>query len=331
MATSLLAFLVPSILFLASVPPSHPHLSLDHYKKTCPRFNEIMLQVISEKQIHYPSTAAGTLRLFFHDCIVEGCDGSILISSTAFSKAERDHELNAGLPGDAFEVITRAKSALEIECPGVVSCSDIIAVATRNLVTIVGGPFYQVRLGRKDGLTSNISRVDGNLPNPKMPMSEIISFFTSRGFTVEDMVALLGSHTIGFSHCKEFSDRLFNFSKSSETDPAYHPEYAAGLKKLCANYTKNPDMSAYNDVMTPGKFDNMYYQNLKKGLGLLATDSALVRDKRTGPFVDLYAANETAFFQAYGRAMEKLGEYKVKTGKEGEIRRSCDDFNIIKT
>ncbi|CAN1284575.1 Peroxidase 31 [Linum perenne] len=54
------------------------------------------------------------------------------------------------LPGDAFDLVVRAKTALELTCPNTVSCSDILAVATRDLVTMVGGPFYNVPLGRLD-------------------------------------------------------------------------------------------------------------------------------------------------------------------------------------
>ncbi|CAN1812970.1 Peroxidase 63 [Linum perenne] len=54
------------------------------------------------------------------------------------------------LPGDAFDLVVRAKTALELACPNTVSCSDILAVATRDLVTMVGGPFYNIPLGRLD-------------------------------------------------------------------------------------------------------------------------------------------------------------------------------------
>lgn len=263
--------------------------------------------------------------------MVEGCDGSVLISSNSFNKAERDADINLSLPGDGFDVVVRIKTALELACPGVVSCADILALATRDLVTMVGGPFYTVRLGRKDGLVSQAARVEGNLPKPEMPMSEMISLFTKRGFTVQEMVALTGGHTIGFSHCKEFADRLFNHSKTNQVDPELHPKFADGLKKVCGNYKTNPTMSAFNDVITPNKFDNMYYQNLQRGLGLLTSDNALVKDPRTKPYAVLYATNQTAFFEAFAHAMEKLSVHGIKTGRKGEVRHRCDSFNSIKT
>ncbi|GAV68409.1 peroxidase domain-containing protein [Cephalotus follicularis] len=263
--------------------------------------------------------------------MVEGCDASVLIASTAFNKAERDGDINDSLPGDAFDLITRAKTAIELECPGIVSCADILAAATRNLIVMVGGPYYEVRLGRKDGLVSDISRVEGNIARSTMPVSQLISMFNSKGFAVQEMVTLVGAHTIGFSHCKEFASRIFNYSKNSEYDSAYNPKFAQALRKLCANYTKDTEMSAFNDVITPGKFDNMYYVNLQRGLGLLASDQAMAVDHRTKTYVDRYAANQTAFFEAFAHAMEKVSVYKIKTGNKGEVRHRCDQFNSIKT
>lgn len=196
---------------------------------------------------------------------------------------------------------------------------------------MVGGPFYNVRLGRKDGMLSKVENVEGNLPKVDFSIDKLIDFFTQRGFTIQELVALSGGHTIGFSHCKEFSDRLFNFNAMSPTDPDIYPKFAEKLKAMCANYLTDTAMSAFNDVMTPGKFDNMYFQNLPRGLGLLATDNALYKDPRTKPFVDLYAVNQTAFFKDFAHAMEKLSVYGVKTRRKGEVRRRCDLFNSIQT
>ncbi|OAY30934.1 peroxidase 65 [Manihot esculenta] len=319
------------LLLFPSFPLSESKLSVDYYKTSCPDFQDIIRDTVTDKQITSPTTAAATLRLFFHDCMVDGCDASILISSNSFNKAERDAEVNLNLPGDAFDVVTRAKTALELSCPKIVSCADVVAQVTRDLIIMVGGPFYPVRLGRKDGLISMASHVEKSLPRVNMTMDEMIDLFKLNGFNVREMVALMGSHTIGFSHCKEFADRLYNFSNSNPTDPGYNPTYASALKTLCANYTKDTTMSAFNDVLTPGKFDNMYYQNLPRGLGLLRTDSMLVKDPRTKPFAELYAKDQAVFFMDFSHAMEKLSILDIKTGRKGEVRNRCDQFNSIKT
>ncbi|XP_007044498.2 PREDICTED: peroxidase 31 [Theobroma cacao] len=317
--------------FLSLLPSAQSRLSTEYYNKTCPQFHNVMQRIIADKQLGAPTTAAAILRVFFHDCFVNGCDASLLIASNAFNKSELAADINLSLAGDAFDLIVRAKTALELECPGVVSCSDILAVSARDLVVMVGGPFYKVRLGRKDSKESDPSIVESNIPKTTTPMSEILALFAAKGFSAEEMVALTGAHTIGFSHCKEFANRIFNFSKTSEYDPAYNPVFAQGLRKLCANYTKSPEMSAFNDVFTPGKFDNMYFKNLQRGLGLLLSDQAMLTDNTTRPFVDLFAANQTAFFDTFARSMEKLSLYKIKRNREGEVRRRCDQFNTLQT
>ncbi|XP_022852754.1 peroxidase 31-like [Olea europaea var. sylvestris] len=324
-------FLLLSLLLLFSTAAysqrRQPILSTSYYQKKCPRFEQIMQDATTNKQITSPTTAAATLRLFFHDCFMGGCDASVLISSTPFNKAERDADINLSLPGDGFDVVVRAKTAVELACPGVVSCADILAVAARNLVLMMGGPYYTVKLGRKDSLISKASYVEGNLPRPTMPMTQIIQIFTSRGFSIQEMVALSGAHTIGFSHCKEFSSILYNYSRNAQSDPAYNPRFAQALRNACADCNKNPTLSVFNDVMSPNKFDNMYYQNLQKGLGILSSDHTLNSDPRTKGYVELYSKNQNAFFVAFARAMEKLSVYGVKTGRKGEIRRRCDAFN----
>ncbi|XP_027364642.1 peroxidase 65-like [Abrus precatorius] len=320
------------ILFLLfiSLPFSSAKLNVDYYKTTCPDFERIVRENVFTKQSASPATAPGILRLFFHDCITDGCDASILITSNAYTPhAERDADLNLSLSGDAFDIIAQIKTALELACPGVVSCSDIVAQTTRDLVKMVGGPYYPVRLGRKDSLTSDATKVDASLPKTNMSMDQIIAKFTAKGFTVREMVALTGAHTIGFTHCKEFSDRIFNFSKTSDADPSMHPKLVAGLRQVCQNYTVDPSMAAFNDVRSPGKFDNAYYQNVLKGLGLLRSDSLLGLDARTRPLVELYAKDQQAFFNDFAKAMEKLSVFQVKTGRQGEVRSRCDQFNHI--
>ncbi|PKA50327.1 Peroxidase 31 [Apostasia shenzhenica] len=326
-----LLFLLPLLVLAALSAPSDAKLTLNYYNASCPQIHDIISNVVTTKQINNPTTAAGLLRVFFHDCFVSGCDASVLISTNAFNKAERDADINLSLPGDAFDAIIRAKTALELQCPGIVSCSDILAVATRDLVSMLGGPFYSVRLGRKDSLTSTATIVAQNLDRPNASLDRIIAHFASKGFTVRELVALSGAHTVGFSHCNEYADRIFNFNNGGPLafDPTISPNYAQALQKACANFIKDPTIATFNDIMTPGKFDNMYYKNLLRGMGLLASDQKLATDPRTAPFVKLYAANQSAFFTDFAHAMQKLGVYGVKTGKKGEVRRRCDAFNTL--
>ncbi|XP_059642150.1 peroxidase 41-like [Cornus florida] len=320
---------VPGTPAVAPVAPGSPALlSLDYYAKTCPKFEQIVTEQITTKQSTNPSTAAAILRVFFHDCIVDGCDASILVGSTHTNKAERDAEMNESLAGDAFDIVTRIKTALELACPGIVSCADILAMATRNLVKMVGGPFYNVLLGRKDSLVSEASRVEPNLSKANHSMDEMIKRFGGKGFSVEEMVTLVGGgHTIGFAHCKEFSNRIFNFSQTSEVDPGLNRNFADQLRNTCRGYEKNPAMCAFLDPMSPSTFDNNIFKNLLKGGGVLASDHLLFTDPRTKPLVERYAADQHAFFQAFTKAIEKVSLLGVKTGNDGEVRHRCDKFN----
>ncbi|KAF8723586.1 hypothetical protein HU200_021543 [Digitaria exilis] len=327
-ATSLFLLL----LLLADAATTEAKLAPDYYIKTCPRAERIVTDVVSQKQLSHPTTAAGVLRVLFHDCFVSGCDASVLVSPNAFARSERDAAQSQSLPGDAFEAVTRAKTALELECPGVVSCADVLALASRVLVTMTGGPFYPLRLGRKDALASSPTAPDAELPLANSTVPRLIAMFAAKGFTVQELVALSGAHTLGFAHCSEFADRIFRRPVKGgggavAHDPAMNPAYAKGLQDACRNYQRDPTIAVFNDIMTPGKFDNMYFVNLQRGLGLLSTDQELWTDPRTRPVVQRYATNQTAFFADFARAIVKLGVQGVKTGRDGEVRRRCDMFN----
>ncbi|OAE34377.1 hypothetical protein AXG93_1054s1640 [Marchantia polymorpha subsp. ruderalis] len=107
-------------------------LSQSFYAKSCPGGVQAVANVVSAAVRSDRRNAAGLLRLHFHDCFVNGCDGSVLLSSTPGNKAEKDAPPNLSLQG--FGIIDQAKAALERTCPGVFSCSDILALAARDAI-----------------------------------------------------------------------------------------------------------------------------------------------------------------------------------------------------
>uniref|UniRef100_A0A804QMF0 Peroxidase n=1 Tax=Zea mays TaxID=4577 RepID=A0A804QMF0_MAIZE len=79
-----------------------------------------------------PSLAGPLLRMHFHDCFVRGCDGSVLLDSTANNTAEKDAKPNLTLRGFGF--IERVKTAVEKACSDTVSCADVLALMARDAV-----------------------------------------------------------------------------------------------------------------------------------------------------------------------------------------------------
>ena len=67
---------------------------------------------------------------------LQGCDASVMIASGS-NDAEKDAPDNLSLAGDGFDTVVRAKAAVEKACPGVVSCADVLALAARDVVTMV--------------------------------------------------------------------------------------------------------------------------------------------------------------------------------------------------
>ncbi|XP_059639755.1 peroxidase 47-like [Cornus florida] len=79
---------------------------------------------------------------------LQDCDASVLIDSTDENVAEKEAPPNLTLRG--FEVIDEIKSELEA-MKGVVSCADILALATRDSVAFAGGSVYALPIGRRRG------------------------------------------------------------------------------------------------------------------------------------------------------------------------------------
>lgn len=182
-----------------------------------------------------------------------------------------------------------------------------------------------MELGRRDGLVSKASRVAGKIPEPSFNLKQLNSIFSRHNLTQLDMIALSGGHTLGVSHCDQFSNRLHSFSSSSKTDPSLDPDYAQQLTEACSNSDQSTVIIL--DPETPQIFDNVYFKNLVAGKGLLSSDQVLFSDPASRPTVLDFANSPDEFKAAFITGMKKLGRSGVKTGGQGELRKDCTAFN----
>ncbi|KAK1649819.1 hypothetical protein QYE76_067624 [Lolium multiflorum] len=299
-------------------------LEVGYYKKSCPRVEAIVRDEVKKCVYKNAGIGAGLIRMFFHDCFVEGCDASVLLDPTpANPQPEKLSPPNfPSLRG--FEAIDAAKDAVEKACPGVVSCADIVAFASRDAAYFLSRMTVKINMpaGRLDGRISNFTQALLNLPPPFFNITQLVASFAAKGLDKEDMVVLSGAHTIGISHCSSFvSDRL---AVASDINAAL----AGILRRQCpANPTPANDPTVHQDVVTPNALDNQYYKNVLAHKVLFTSDAALLTTPATTQMV-LDNANIRGLWETkFNKAMVKMGAIGVKTGNQGEIRRNCRVVN----
>ncbi|KAE9454461.1 hypothetical protein C3L33_13630, partial [Rhododendron williamsianum] len=188
----LLVFSILSVGLHATDPP----LTVDYYASTCPTALEIVRKEMECAVMSNPRNAALILRLHFHDCFVQVSNFFFsLLCILGGSKVSCFGEKTASINFHAlkgFKIIDGIKNKIESECPGTVSCADILTLAARDAVVLVGGPFWEVPLGRNDSKTAGYALVGANLPGSDDGLLSIISKFLFQGLSVTDTVALSG-------------------------------------------------------------------------------------------------------------------------------------------
>ncbi|KAJ1278714.1 hypothetical protein BS78_04G099700 [Paspalum vaginatum] len=291
-------------------------LSPTFYDASCPNLQSIVRSAMAAAVQKEPRMGASILRLFFHDCFVQGCDASVLLDDSPTLTGEKNAGPNANsLRG--FEVIDSIKSQVEAKCPGTVSCADIVALAARDGVNLLSGPTWAVPLGRRDTRTASQSAANSNLPSPSSSAAALVSAFASKGLDSRDLVALSGAHTIGSARCASFRSRVYN-------DTNINAGFAAKRRQICAAQPGGTDGNlAPLDAMSSVRFDNGYFRDLVGQFGLLHSDQELFGGGAVDSITAGYARNGAAFARDFVTAMIKMGNISPLTGASGEIRANC--------
>ncbi|KAA0052027.1 peroxidase P7 [Cucumis melo var. makuwa] len=306
------------LLFLGNVSAQ---LSTGFYSSSCPNLLSTVKSSVRSAVSSEARMGASILRLFFHDCFVNGCDGSILLDDTSSFTGEKSANPNRN-SARGFDVIDNIKTAVENACPGVVSCADILAIAARDSVVFLGGPSWNVKLGRRDSTTASQSQANNDIPGPNSSLSQLSSRFSALGLSNTDLVALSGGHTIGQARCTTFRSRIYSNSSNIES------LFARTRQSNCPNTSGSGDNNlAPLDLQTPNSFDNNYFKNLVQNKGLLQSDQVLFNGGSTDSVVRNYANAPARFLSDFAAAMVKMGDIAPLTGSNGQIRKNCRRVN----
>ncbi|KAG9140299.1 hypothetical protein Leryth_023938 [Lithospermum erythrorhizon] len=286
-------------------------LSWDFYDTVCPNLESIIrehLRIVLKEDV---SQAAGFLHMYLQDCFSQGCDASVLLKGPSPS-----------LRPLVLKAISDLGNIVRKECGRVVSCADIITIATRDAIYLAGGPDYAVPLGRRDSKTIQTIKDTTKLPFPSTSSdtSAILGYFEQINWDATDAVAISGAHTFGLSHCSNFNFRLY-----PNLDPTMDRRYATLLRETCEPCSIS--MVAL-DIRSPNRFDNKYYVNLMNRQGLFTSDQTLYDDVRTRDIVTSFATNQSLFFEKFVHVIVKMGQMGVLTGEQGEIRDDCSALGL---
>ncbi|KAK9048047.1 hypothetical protein SSX86_032990 [Deinandra increscens subsp. villosa] len=262
---------------------------------------------------------ASLLRLQFHDCVVNGCDASILLDRTSTIDSEKNAITNTDFVG-VFPIIDKIKFEVDKVCHGpIVSCADIITVAARDSVVALGGPSWKVKLGRRDSTSANRTAANANIASPLADLPTLIKSFKDQGLDEKDLVVLSGAHTLGSAQCLTFRDRIYN-------DTNIDPAFASQLQTICPRV--GGDLRHAPLDSTRHFFDVKYFTGLVNKKGLMSSDQALFNGGETDALVLKYSRNQNEFFEDFAKSMIKMGDIQPLTGNRGQIRTNCRKVNL---
>ncbi|KAL5720096.1 peroxidase [Ranunculus cassubicifolius] len=299
-------------------------LEYNFYRKSCPEAEKIIRTKVQSFYDHNSNVAPALIRLVFHDCFIRGCDASVLLDGSVRIKSEKDVIPNLTLKG--FDSIDNIKERLEEVCPATLSCADIIVLAAREALLLVGAPFYPLPTGRRDSTSAYADTALNEIPNPNGDLSTILQQFAVRGFGARDTVALLGAHNVGVIHCAFLQQRLYNFTQTASggSDPSIDTKFLAELIARCPNLDNLPEEARLEMKSSDSeRFGNHYYDTLLQRRGILKSDQDMMSLEVTASWVRVFRDDISLFHRSFADVMTRLSTFNVTTSPNGNIRVHC--------
>ncbi|EJD07919.1 manganese peroxidase [Fomitiporia mediterranea MF3/22] len=214
----------------------------------------------------------GALRLTFHDGIAfsptlggGGADGSIL----TFSDTELTFAANGG-NGGVEDFVTTMVPFLSRHN---VSAGDLVHFAgALGITNCEGTPRVQFFAGRPNAVAA---APDGLVSQPGDPIDTIIERFADAGFSTDELVSLLASHSISAA------DTITGANRGAPFDSTNH-------------------------VFDSQFFIETRLHSAVPGEGRLPSDVAIARDDRTSCLWQSFITDEDAMRNAFGAGLTKL-------------------------
>ncbi|XP_021768417.1 peroxidase 5-like [Chenopodium quinoa] len=311
-------------------------LRVDFYNLSCPNVEQIIGDVVRKKSQENPGIVPGIIRLHFHDCYITGCDASILLTPQRYNSY--DVEMTFPANGNSLrglDALDTAKTEVEKQCPGVVSCADLLAYAARDMIVMSGNPKYDVPAGRRDSFNT-----PGGIASALPKGNDTVAFqqlaFADRGLTLQDMVVLEGSHSIGQTRCQNTIAEVGSMDKMPDTAKFVDKQFQQMERQ---KYCPESQEVLFGELRVPlfpdnpnnSDWGNAFYNHIMKGRGSLPFDVSLAVEQTTKDIIQRYASDSAQWQQMFNEAMAKLGKVNVLTGDQGEIRRNCKWINAVST
>ena len=200
------------------------------------------------------------------------------------------HLTNSDLLGIARDLMEKVKKKFpEISYADLWTLSGVVAVKE------MGGPVVSWRPGRSDVVTATQENVppNGRLPDALKKSDHIRDVFYRMGFDDQEIVALLGAHSLGRCH----TDRSGFTGPWSRAPTTFSNQYFKLLLE---------------EKWTEKKWNGpKQFEDKTKDLMMLVSDLALIEDPEFKKYVVLYAKDEELFFKDYSKAFQKLLELGV--------------------